>query len=128
MALRLSAQLRSARPAAATLAPQRLAATALPLSLPLAALNQQRRAFSISQEDRRRSKDCQTGHTVGEEVLALNKALLGTISRMDFPAYALYMSDDISCFEPEAAHQQVVGKDFHKYFSGNTCHMPSESI
>lgn len=42
-----------------------------------------------------------------EDVLALNKQLLASISRMDFPAYAELMADDISCFEPEAGHQQV---------------------
>lgn len=46
----------------------------------------------------------------GDEVLVLNKQLLACISRMDFPAYAELMSDDISCFEPEAGHQQVRGK------------------
>ena len=86
MALSLSFLLRSARPAAA---PLRLAATALPLSQALPLLP---RPFSTD--------------AVGDEVLALNKELLGTISRMDFEAYAGYMSDDISCFEPEAAHQQ----------------------
>ena len=41
------------------------------------------------------------------DVLALNKQLLASISRMDFAAYAELMADDISCFEPEAGHQQV---------------------
>jgi hypothetical protein len=43
----------------------------------------------------------------GDAVLELNKQLLASISRMDFEAYAKFMHDDISCFEPEAAHQQV---------------------
>ena len=41
------------------------------------------------------------------DVLALNKQLLASISRMDFASYAEFMADDISCFEPEAGHQQV---------------------
>ena len=56
------------------------------------------------------------GSTAEVEVLAANRALLDAISAMDWGAYSTLCDENISCFEPEATSQQVVGQPFHKYY------------
>ena len=42
------------------------------------------------------------------------------IGRMDWPAYAEFCDEDISCFEPEAAGQQVAMRPTRARAAGHT--------
>ncbi|HVJ80999.1 MAG TPA: DUF4440 domain-containing protein [Planctomycetia bacterium] len=51
-----------------------------------------------------------------EELLELNAALLRTIAGGDWEGYVRLCDPDLTCFEPEALGQLVVGLDFHRYY------------
>lgn len=50
------------------------------------------------------------------EVLALNQKLLVAIVTGDWKTYAELCDESITCFEPEARGQVVVGMPFHKFY------------
>ena len=50
------------------------------------------------------------------EVLRCNAELLSAIGQGDWRTYSRLCADDITCFEPETAGQQVSGLDFHRFF------------
>lgn len=51
-----------------------------------------------------------------ELLLELNQKLLTAIITGDWATYAQLCDKDISCFEPEARGQLVIGQSFHKYY------------
>ena len=53
---------------------------------------------------------------VTEELLRLNRRLLDSIVRGDWPAYQELCDPSLTCFEPEAAGQLVEGMDFHEFY------------
>lgn len=55
--------------------------------------------------------------SVGEhELLALNAKLLTAIDAGDWAGYAALCDTSITCFEPEACGQLIVGMPFHKFY------------
>lgn len=50
------------------------------------------------------------------EILSLNVKLLQAIDSGNWQAYAELCDESISCFEPEACGQLVVGMPFHKFY------------
>ena len=53
------------------------------------------------------------------DVLRCNAELLSAIGEGDWHTYSRLCADDITCFEPETAGQQVSGLDFHRFFFEN---------
>lgn len=51
-----------------------------------------------------------------KELLQLNQKLLEAIVGGDWKGYAALCDDSITCFEPEARGQVVVGLPFHKFY------------
>jgi ketosteroid isomerase-like protein len=51
-----------------------------------------------------------------EEVLALTRRLLDAVAAADWKTYRELVTDDITCFEPEAKGQLVEGLPFHKFY------------
>jgi calcium/calmodulin-dependent protein kinase (CaM kinase) II len=56
------------------------------------------------------------GDPIAGEILRLNQRLLDAIAVADWPVYAELCDPGLSCFEPEAAGQQVFGLDFHHFY------------
>jgi len=54
--------------------------------------------------------------TAAEELLSLSHKLLEAIDAGNWNAYAELCDPSISCFEPEALGQQIVGLPFHKFY------------
>ena len=59
------------------------------------------------------------------EILAINQAMLESVLRGDWQAYAASCSSDVSCFEAETNGVLVEGLPFHRFYfsdadSGNT--------
>lgn len=54
--------------------------------------------------------------TEERDLLALNAKLLQAIDAGNWSAYAELCDESISCFEPEACGQLVVGMPFHKFY------------
>jgi calcium/calmodulin-dependent protein kinase (CaM kinase) II len=62
------------------------------------------------------------------ELLGLTRKLLTAIDDGDWDAYAALCDEHLTCFEPEACGQQVVGLPFHKfYFDLPRGHAPRQS-
>jgi ketosteroid isomerase-like protein len=53
---------------------------------------------------------------VSQQLLALNQKLLTAIVGGDWQTYEALCEQSITCFEPEARGQVVVGRAFHKYY------------
>jgi len=51
-----------------------------------------------------------------QELLAVNQAMLDSVSRGDWNTYANYSSNDLSCFEPETNGVLVEGLAFHRFY------------
>ena len=51
-----------------------------------------------------------------QELLDLNQKLLVAIINSDWKSYVALCDPSITCFEPEARGQVVVGMPFHKYY------------
>jgi len=54
--------------------------------------------------------------TIETELLDLNAKLLRAIDAGDWATYAALCDESISCFEPEACGQVIVGMPFHKFY------------
>ncbi len=57
-----------------------------------------------------------TTPALDQELLQLNQRLLESIIRGDWTTYASLCDPSISCFEPEARGELVLGMAFHKYY------------
>lgn len=55
-------------------------------------------------------------NTPEAELLASNQRLLEAIVAGDWATYASLCDPSLSCFEPEARGQLVVGLDFHRFY------------
>jgi calcium/calmodulin-dependent protein kinase (CaM kinase) II len=55
-------------------------------------------------------------NSVEQELLQINQKLLESIIRGDWATYANLCDPSITCFEPEARGELVVGMAFHKYY------------
>jgi ketosteroid isomerase-like protein len=53
---------------------------------------------------------------VVNELLGLSGRLLTAIDQGDWASYASLCDSQITCFEPEALGQQIVGLPFHKFY------------
>jgi calcium/calmodulin-dependent protein kinase (CaM kinase) II len=54
--------------------------------------------------------------TSTDELLQLNRRLLDAIACGDWETYRELCDPELTCFEPEAAGQLVVGLDFHHFY------------
>lgn len=54
--------------------------------------------------------------TTATDVLELNRRLLAAIAAGDWKAYCELVSDDVTCFEPEAHGHLVEGLPFHEFY------------
>ena len=50
------------------------------------------------------------------DLLYLSQKLLDAVASGDWKAYQSFVSDDLTCFEPEARGQLVAGLPFHEYY------------
>ena len=50
------------------------------------------------------------------EILATNQAMLNSVAAGDWDSYAVYCSDDLSCFEAETNGVLAEGLPFHRYY------------
>lgn len=57
-----------------------------------------------------------TTNSAEQELLQLNQKLLESIIRGDWATYADLCDPSITCFEPEARGELVIGMAFHKYY------------
>jgi calcium/calmodulin-dependent protein kinase (CaM kinase) II len=57
-----------------------------------------------------------TTNSVEQELLQVNQKLLESIIRGDWATYAGLCDPSITCFEPEARGELVIGMAFHKYY------------
>lgn len=53
------------------------------------------------------------------EIIRLTKQVLQAIADWDYETYIKLVSPELTCFEPEAIGNMVVGLEFHKYFFDN---------
>ncbi len=51
-----------------------------------------------------------------QELLDLTRRLLDAIAHADWKTYEELCDPSLTCFEPEAAGQQVEGLDFHRFY------------
>lgn len=51
-----------------------------------------------------------------QEILSINQAMLESVLRGDWQAYAAACSDDLSCFEAETNGLLVEGLPFHRFY------------
>jgi len=66
--------------------------------------------------------------TRDQELLAVNQAMLDSVSRGDWDTYASYCSNDLSCFEPETNGVLAEGLSFHRfYFEAENSEIPNKS-
>jgi ketosteroid isomerase-like protein len=54
--------------------------------------------------------------SVRQEIIQANQKLLDAIMAGDWNTYQALCSKDLTCLEPEAPGQVVVGLDFHKFY------------
>jgi len=54
--------------------------------------------------------------TAVEEILELTRRLLAAVAAGDWKSYCELVSDDITCFEPEARGYLVTGLPFHEFY------------
>lgn len=53
------------------------------------------------------------------EIITCTQQLLSYIADKEFQEYSKHCTDELTCFEPEACSQMVVGLDFHKFYFDN---------
>ncbi|XP_060576356.1 calcium/calmodulin-dependent protein kinase type II subunit delta-like isoform X5 [Ruditapes philippinarum] len=51
-----------------------------------------------------------------QEVIKLTEQLIAAITSGDYDAYSKFVDPTITCFEPEAMGNLIVGMDFHKFY------------
>ena len=51
-----------------------------------------------------------------DDLLHLSQRLLDAVAGGDWKAYQSFVTDDLTCFEPEARGQLVTGLPFHEYY------------
>ncbi|KAL4240955.1 Calcium/calmodulin-dependent protein kinase type II subunit delta [Mactra antiquata] len=51
-----------------------------------------------------------------QEVIKLTEQLIAAITSGDYDAYSKFVDPSITCFEPEAMGNLIVGMDFHKFY------------
>ena len=56
------------------------------------------------------------GEATTDELLQVNQRLLDAIARGDWETYQHLCDPGLTCFEPEAAGQLVVGLEFHHFY------------
>ncbi len=54
--------------------------------------------------------------TAEQQLLALTRQLIDSITSADWKTYAELCDETISCFEPEALGHLIEGLDFHRYY------------
>ena len=54
--------------------------------------------------------------SAADDVLELNRRLLGSIASGDWKTYCQLVAEDITCFEPEARGHLVAGLPFHEFY------------
>ncbi|KAL5019091.1 hypothetical protein ScPMuIL_004813, partial [Solemya velum] len=51
-----------------------------------------------------------------QEIIKLTEQLIAAITNGDYEAYTKYVDPHVTCFEPEAMGNLIVGMDFHKFY------------
>ncbi|GAB1610141.1 hypothetical protein Ahia01_001300100, partial [Argonauta hians] len=64
-----------------------------------------------------------------QEIIKLTEQLIAAITSSDFEGYTRFVDPHVTCFEPEALGNLIVGMDFHKFYFDHAkyCHKDTMS-
>ncbi|GAB1604667.1 hypothetical protein Ahia01_000748200, partial [Argonauta hians] len=63
-----------------------------------------------------------------QEIIKLTEQLIAAITSSDFEGYTRFVDPHVTCFEPEALGNLIVGMDFHKFYFDHVLSKNSKTL